>query len=236
MVSVPTSKLCVLVFGWRAAVDRLGVVATRPVPRRDGDDWWDLATTHIVGEQAPIDVHARRQVGADQREVAGNREQRPLGLADTVARDRVEQPHRVRVAGAIEHLLDRSLFDDASGVHDAHAVAHRADDAHVVGDQQDRGPRLAAQVADEVEHLGLDGRVEAGRRLVEHEQLRIAGQRHRDHDSLEHAAGQLVRIAIEHPVGVGDLHVPQGVARTCQRLRLRLAEDAEATRRPDDRS
>src|SRR5918992_414623 len=57
---------------------------------------------------------------------------------------------------------------------------------------------------DEIEHLGLDGRVEAARRLVEDEEPRIARERHRDDDPLLHAAGQLMRVALEDASRVGD--------------------------------
>ena len=55
-------------------------------------------------------------------------------------------------------------------------------------------PSLLLQVEDEVEDLRLDGDVERGGRLVGDQHLRIAGERHRDHGALAHAAGQLVRI------------------------------------------
>ena len=109
-------------------------------------------------------------------------------------------PIGVRVLGRLEDLDGVALLDDLAGVHHADAVAHRADHAEVVGDQQDGGVGLVAQRPDEVEHLGLDGGVEARRRLVEHEQLRVAGQRHGDDDTLLHAARQLVRVAVHHPL------------------------------------
>ena len=144
---------------------------------------------------------------------AGDRRQQPLVLADAVARQAVEQADRVRVLGLVEHLLRRALLDHLAGVHHADPVAHRADHAEVVGDQQDRRVGLGPQRAHEVEHLGLDGGVEAGGRLVEHEQLRVAGERHGDHDPLLHAARELVRIALHHPLRVGDAHAPQRVER-----------------------
>ena len=97
---------------------------------------------------------------------------------------------------------DRVAFlDDLAGVHHADPVAHRADDAEVVGDEQDRGVGLGHERADKIEHARLDGRVQAGRRLVEDEQLRVGGQRHRDDHALLHAARQLVRVALEDPSG-----------------------------------
>ena len=65
--------------------------------------------------------------------------------------------------------------------------------AEVVADEQHRRVELGLQARDQVEHLRLDGRVEPGRRLVEDQQRRVLGERHRDHDALLHAARELVR-------------------------------------------
>ena len=73
--------------------------------------------------------------------------------------------------------------------------------------------QLRLQLRDEVEHLGLDGRVEPGRRLVEDQQRRILRERHRDHDPLLHAAGELERVAAHHRAGVGDLDARERLAR-----------------------
>ena len=54
-------------------------------------------------------------------------------------------------------------------------------------------PGLVAQLAHEVEDLGLDRDVERGRRLVGDEQLGLAGEGHGDHHPLGHAARHLVR-------------------------------------------
>ena len=96
-------------------------------------------------------------------------------------------------SGSRNSDVDVGLLDDLAGVHDRDAVAHLGDDAQVVGDEDDRRPGLVAQVAHQVEDLGLDRHVERGRRLVGDEQLRLAGERHRDHDALRHAARHLVR-------------------------------------------
>ena len=85
--------------------------------------------------------------------------------------------------------------------------------------------RIAASVSlaqgpHEVEHLGLDRGVEAGGRLVEHEQLRVARQRHGDHDALLHAARELVRVALHDPRRIGDAHPAQRLERLLLRLRL----------------
>ena len=72
--------------------------------------------------------------------------------------------------------------------------------------------QLGLEVRDEIEHLGLDGRVEAGGGLVEDEERRVLGERHRDHDALLHPARELVRVAAHHAVRVGDLHLLEHLA------------------------
>ena len=58
-------------------------------------------------------------------------------------------------------------------------------------------PCSRLQVRQQVQDLRLDGDVERRRRLVGDQQLRLAGERHRDHHALAHAAGELVRIVVE---------------------------------------
>ncbi len=93
-----------------------------------------------------------------------------------------------------------------------------------MGDEQDGGTDLVPQLANEIEDLGLHRGVEAGGRLVEHEQQRIGGERHGDDDALQHAAGELVRVAIEHADRIGDVHALKCSASQVLGLRLRVAE------------
>ena len=81
------------------------------------------------------------------------------------------------------------------------------------------------QRAHEIEDLRLDGHVERGGRLVGDQELRVAGQRHRDHRALAHAAGQLVRIIVNALLGRGDAHAAQQFDRALARLRSRLIRD-----------
>ena len=66
---------------------------------------------------------------------------------------------------------------------------------------QDGHAELLLEVAQQVEDLGLDGDVERGGRLVGDDQARVAGDRPGDQDALRHAAGQLVRVTGEGPLG-----------------------------------
>ena len=62
----------------------------------------------------------------------------------------------------------------------------------------------AAQRRDQFQHLGLDGDVQRGGRLVGDQQPRFAGQGDGDHDALAHAAGKLVRVIIQAGLGRRD--------------------------------
>ena len=85
-------------------------------------------------------------------------------------------------------------------------------------DENDGGAGLGAQLAHQVQNLRLDRHVEGRGRFVGDEQLGLAGQRHRNHDALGHAAGNLVRVALEAALRVSDAHGAQQF----DRLRLRL--------------
>ena len=152
---------------------------------------------------------ARRRAGSGRRRrtsagpsrsagrLPGDRRQRPLATCGRrgAGSDR-RRPSVYGCCGLREDGGGIALLDDLARVHHPDPVAHRPDDAEVVGDQQDRRVGLGLERADEVEHARLDGRVEPGRRLVEDEQLRVRGQRDRDDDALLHPARELVRVAL----------------------------------------
>ena len=106
-------------------------------------------------------------------------------------------------------LVDRRLLDHLAGVHHDDALRRLRHHAHRVGDQHDRHAEALFHVLQQLEDLRLDGDIERGGRLVGDQELGIAGQRHRDHDALAHAAGELVRKVVEPLVGVRNLHQPQ---------------------------
>ena len=74
-----------------------------------------------------------------------------------------------------------------------------------MGDQDGRHAPAFGQFDDQVHHRLLRGDVEAGGRLVRDQELRIAGQRQRDHHALAHAAGQFERIGVVALARTGDL-------------------------------
>ncbi len=72
-------------------------------------------------------------------------------------------------------------------------------------------PVRVLDLLDQVQDLALDRHVEGRGRLVRDQQLRPAGQRHRDHHALPHAAGELVRVLLQPPLGRRDTDVAEGV-------------------------
>ena len=79
--------------------------------------------------------------------------------------------------GSREHLAGVADLDDPAGVHHRDPVARLGDDAEVVGDQQQRGVEVAAQVVQDPDDLRLDQHVERGRRLVGDDERRAQHQR-----------------------------------------------------------
>src|SRR5436190_15564057 len=126
--------------------------------------------------------------------------------------------------GRLEDLLGRARLHDHAGVHDVHALAHAGGAAGVVGDQDQRGVAVGDERAEEVEDLRLDRHVERRRRLVGDEQLRLAGQRHRDHRPLAHTARELMRVVGEARVRARDADL---VEQLCGPGPRRLAVHAE---------
>ena len=79
----------------------------------------------------------------------------------------------------------RPLCDDRPTGHHAHSVAHHLDLRQQVAGDEDRRSAVG-ETAEELPHLAHPGGIEPVRRLVEHEQLRIAQQRLRDAEPLAH--------------------------------------------------
>jgi hypothetical protein len=124
------------------------------------------------------------------------------------------------VVGRAVDGLHVGTLDDLAGVHDDDLVRHLGHDAEVVGDEHDRHPVLLAQAAHELEDLRLDRDVERGGRLVGDQQVGVGRERHGDHHALAHAAGQLVRILLGAPSGVGDADEAEHLDGAVPRLAL----------------
>ncbi len=145
-------------------------------------------------------VGAARGEGAALRPCA--RRGRPPGDPDQLAaaremRDGLQEAARVRVRGRREQLVRGAELDDPPGVHHRDALGQRAHDRQVVADVERGDAVRSGQLAHGAEHVRLRRHVEAGRRLVEHDQARPAGERHGQPDALLLAARELVRVAAQ---------------------------------------
>ena len=181
-----------------------------------------LVSALLGGERAAGGEAARTGRKAQIGRQARNRVQ-VLALVLIELGDRGEQCLGVGMADVGEQLAGRGGFDLAAGVHDQHAVGPAGDHAHVVGDQDDPHAKLALDLVEQAEDLGLDGHVERGGRLIGDQQARPAGQRHRDHHPLAHAARELVRIGVGALLGLGDVNPLQHLDRAVPGLLARQA-------------
>src|SRR5258708_7553077 len=109
----------------------------------------------------------------------------------------------LRRAGA--QCLDAELLDDAPLIHDDQPVTEMRDDREVVADQDAAQPAPPAQLAQQVEDLGLNRHVERRGRLVEQEQTRFENEGAGDGDALTLAAGKLMRVAVEEIAAEADI-------------------------------
>ena len=110
-----------------------------------------------------------------------------------------------RIRGSCTTRSGRAVLDDPPAVHHGDLVGEAGDDGDVVGLTKIIAMfRSSPEAAQQGEDLRLDGDVERGRRLVGDQQVGLAGQRHGDGDALAHAARQLVRVAVEATLRVGD--------------------------------
>ena len=111
------------------------------------------------------------------------------------------------MAHLVKDILDRAAFNRLAGIHHADPVAGLEDEPKVVADEQHRGAVFLAQVLDQFDNCGLHRHVKGGGGLVEDEKRGFRHQRHGDDDPLLLAARQLVRIAVQDPLGVRQLDV-----------------------------
>jgi hypothetical protein len=106
--------------------------------------------------------------------------------------------------GAVQQVACPPFLHFASRVHDRDAIRRLRDHTEVVRDKKDRDTDVIAESPEEIEYLCLNRYVEGGRGLVGYKQLRLAGDRHCDNNSLTHSSGELVRIRTTPSPGVWD--------------------------------
>jgi hypothetical protein len=103
-------------------------------------------------------------------------------------------------------------------VHHHDAVSIAGYNAEVVSDNYHRRAKFFSKVAHEFENLGLNRDVKRSGRLVSDNQSGIATQGHRDHDSLAHAAAELVWVIRQPAFGIWNPNCLQQVGGSCASL------------------
>ena len=211
---------------------------TRPsdLPRRDVEvDAVDRAERLAPEPPRVLDLEAARRDDGLRSALAG---WRACGRSTSSTRGTAASSFFVySCCGAANSSPHGRRLDDLALVHHGDAVGEVGDDAHVVGDQHDRGAELVAAATQQVEDLGLHRHVERRRRLVGDEHRGVERERHRDHDALLLPARELVRVVVDPQLGLGDADLPQHLDRVGHRLLLRvLAVRAQPLRElPADR-
>ena len=127
----------------------------------------------------------------------------------------------IRMARASEELLDKGLFDYLTGIHDGDSIRGLSDDTEIMCNQKKGEPTSLSKLGQKIEGLGLDRDVKRCRRLVGNQKLRIACERHRDHRSLTHSTGHLVRVAAHARLGRRNGHIAQSLDRLVPGLATR---------------
>ena len=134
----------------------------------------------------------------------------PACGATTDARHARDEGAAIGMKGLGEERVRRSMLDEAARIHHTDLVRHFGDHRHVVADELDRHAEPALRLEHELEDLRLDGDVEGGRRLVGHEEVGLAGERHCDHGALAHPARELVGVVARAQGGGRDADAGQG--------------------------
>ena len=160
---------------------------------------------------------ARREPAARGRRKQRRRRARDRGETarpgPVDARHRAQQPPRVRMLRIAEDIRSRALLDHAACVHHDHPLGEVGDDAHVVGDQDDRGAVVALKALHQLQDLSLDRHVERGRRLVGDQERGIARESHGDHHALPHPARELMRVVVGAAARIRDPDLAQKLDR-----------------------
>ena len=133
-------------------------------------------------------------------------------------RDRAEKRRRIRVSHRRENGFDVALLDHTARIEDRNAVGVARDKTEVMSDQHDRHSGVAPELLEQLENLRLYRHVERRRRLVGDQHARAERDCHRDQRALACAAGELMRIFVDAPARIRNLHALEQCDRPFARL------------------
>ena len=140
-------------------------------------------------------IRAAARTGPADTPASRRRDAVPAGCSGTrrAARACTDARSAAVRAPAGEQARHRRLLHELAGVHDRDAVARLREHREVVGDQDHRQPgaRGGRAAASRICACVITSRAVMGSSAITSP---AAGERHRDHHPLPHAAGELVRI------------------------------------------
>ena len=98
-----------------------------------------------------------------------------------------------------DQASDVRVLNYFTGVHDRGKGAYPGEHTKIVCDEKKGSLSLASELVQKAYNLGLRGNVQRCGGLVADEEIRLAGEADRYHDTLQHATGEFVRILREYP-------------------------------------
>ena len=106
----------------------------------------------------------------------------------------------------LEDFIYGGFLDLLAAIHHNNPLRGLRHHAQIMRDQHDCCAHPLLQLQDKIEYLRLNRNIQRCGRLVSQQHMRIAGQGHRGHRTLPHAARKLVRIFARAPCRLGNLH------------------------------
>jgi len=106
----------------------------------------------------------------------------------------IQQTSRIWMRRRPEDCLLGGKFHQIACIHDCYMVGDLRDHRQIMGYEQNCQSEAAPEIGEQFEYLCLDSDVQCGGRLVGDQQLGAIHNRYGDHDSLTHAARELMRI------------------------------------------
>ena len=103
----------------------------------------------------------------------------------------------VRMLRLVQDVGGGALLHDAAMLHDGDAVRDFRHHAEIMRDEHHARAAARLDLPDQAQDLHLRRHIERGGGFVGDEQFRLAAEGHRDHDTLLHAAAQLVRVGVQ---------------------------------------
>ncbi len=164
----------------------------------------DLLADGFRREKSFFDIVVNAQIFQMQNHIIPD-------VSDRRIRHRSNQLARVFFLRMQKNLLCQAAFDNLPVIHDNHALTDFPDDSQVMGNKQNRAACHLVDLLQKAQDLCLYRHIECGCRLIADDQIRGIDDGHRDHDTLAHAAGKLMRIFLHQLTDVVETDLCQNI-------------------------